>query len=206
MGFGKYDAAAIFTATLAILIASRANGDIESPETPDDSGMSLTMCGYSPISFVPTSVVDSDTSSVLASGLFTSAQPASATSVSAPAEAGAYTLEGDANLDGEVDFTDLALFAPNFGQSTTLGWEAGDFYYDGEVDASDFSAFAPNFGLTGAATINGLPAADYAALDAFAAANGLTTNPVSVPEPGTIGLIVLGIAGLSSRRRRNSVA
>jgi autotransporter-associated beta strand protein len=112
----------------------------------------------------------------------------------------AYTLEGDANLDGKVDASDFSIFAPNFGLNTTLGWEAGDFNYDGKVDASDFSAFAPNFGLQDNGVALGLPAADYAALDAFAAANGLTIT--SVPEPATLGLLTIGAVGILSRRRR----
>jgi autotransporter-associated beta strand protein len=111
-----------------------------------------------------------------------------------------YTLEGDANLDGKVDASDFSIFAPNFGLNTSLGWEAGDFNYDGKVDASDFSAFAPNFGLQDNGTAISLPAADYAALDAFAAANGLTIT--SVPEPATLGMLTLGATALLARRRR----
>jgi len=114
----------------------------------------------------------------------------------------AYTLEGDANLDGKVDASDFSIFAPNFGLNTTLGWEAGDFNYDGKVDASDFSAFAPNFGLQDNGTAVSLPSADYVALDAFAAANGLTVT--SVPEPASLGLLTIGTVGLLSRRRRKS--
>jgi hypothetical protein len=46
-----------------------------------------------------------------------------------------------------------------------------------------------------------MPAIDWAAIDAFAAANGLaaTTN---VPEPMSIGLVVLAGAGALTRRRR----
>jgi hypothetical protein len=68
------------------------------------------------------------------------------------------------------------------------------------VDASDFSAFAPNFGLQDNGTAVGLPAADYVALDAFAAANGLTIT--SVPEPASLGLLTLGAVGILARRRR----
>jgi probable HAF family extracellular repeat protein/autotransporter-associated beta strand protein len=112
----------------------------------------------------------------------------------------AYTLEGDANLDGKVDATDFGIFAPNFGLATSLGWEAGDFNYDGKVDAGDFAAFAPNFGLQDGGTALGLPAADLAALDAFASANGLPLP--SVPEPAC-GVFLAGIViGTLLKRRR----
>jgi len=113
----------------------------------------------------------------------------------------AYTLEGDANLDGKVDASDFSIFAPNFGLNTTLGWEAGDFNYDGKVDASDFSAFAPNFGLQDNGADVSLPPSDYAALDAFAAANGLL---VDVPEPKNLWLFAIG-APMLVRRARHRV-
>jgi arabinogalactan endo-1,4-beta-galactosidase len=113
----------------------------------------------------------------------------------------AYSLYGDANLDGKVDASDFSIFAPNFGLNTTLGWEAGDFNYDGKVDAGDFSLFAPNFGLQSNGTALDLPAADWAALDAFASANGLSLT--SVPEPASTALAVwMGISILAMRRRR----
>jgi hypothetical protein len=46
-----------------------------------------------------------------------------------------------------------------------------------------------------------LPAADYAAIDAFAAANGLMAD---VPEPTSFGLIGLAGAGVLARRRRTA--
>jgi hypothetical protein len=58
----------------------------------------------------------------------------------------AYALYGDANLDGRVDATDFSIIAPNFGENTTLGWEAGDFNDDGKVNSTDFDLFAQNFG------------------------------------------------------------
>jgi len=108
----------------------------------------------------------------------------------------------NSNLDGKVDATDFGIFAPNFGLSTTLGWEAGDFNYDGKVDATDFGLFAPNFGLSDSGVDLSLPAADYAALDAFAAANGLSFTPVSVPEPASAGLLLAAGVGMLARRRR----
>ena len=44
-----------------------------------------------------------------------------------------YTYYGDANLDGDVDATDLALLGAG------LGWN--DFNYDGVVNAGDYAAY-----------------------------------------------------------------
>jgi hypothetical protein len=47
-----------------------------------------------------------------------------------------------------------------------------------------------------------MPAADYAALDAFAAANGLSLPTSSVPEPASLGLLAMGAGMLLRRGRR----
>jgi autotransporter-associated beta strand protein len=114
-----------------------------------------------------------------------------------------YTLYGDANLDGVVNGTDFGILAAHFGDQVTA-WDEGDFNYDGVVNGSDFGALAANFGQQANGTAVELPAADYAALDAFAAANGLLAD---VPEPASVGLMVLagiGIVGRRSRRCRTS--
>jgi hypothetical protein len=110
----------------------------------------------------------------------------------------AYTLYGDANLDGKVDITDFNIFAPNFGLPTTLGWEAGDFNYSGTVDIADFNLFSSNFGLSDNGTTVSMPAADYAALNAFAAANGLLAD---VPEPSCLALAAICSTAFLRRRR-----
>ncbi|MGD0769064.1 MAG: autotransporter-associated beta strand repeat-containing protein [Tepidisphaeraceae bacterium] len=106
----------------------------------------------------------------------------------------AYTLLGDANLDGLVNAADFTILAANFNQPVT-GWDQGNFNYDGMVNAADFGDLAANFNQasSGAAT-----AGDVAALDAFAAANGLL---VDVPEPGMAGA-GLGLLCLLHRRKR----
>jgi autotransporter-associated beta strand protein len=111
----------------------------------------------------------------------------------------AYTLLGDANLDGTVNGEDFTILASNFNQSVT-SWDQGDFNYDGTVNGEDFTLLAANFNQQ----VNGADSAgDDAALDAFAAANGISL-PTSVPEPATTGLLAAGGLGLLVRRRRRS--
>ncbi|MGD0140990.1 MAG: PEP-CTERM sorting domain-containing protein [Tepidisphaeraceae bacterium] len=109
-----------------------------------------------------------------------------------------YTLLGDANLDGLVNGSDFNILAANFNQSIT-GWDQGDFNYDGLVNATDFNVLAANFnqGIN-----NGASAGDVAALDAFAAANGLSIPTSAVPEPASLGLLTFGAVGILARRRR----
>jgi hypothetical protein len=107
-----------------------------------------------------------------------------------------YTLLGDANLDHKVNGTDFAILATNFNQAVT-SWDAGDFNYDFKANGSDFAELASNFN-------QGASQSDIAALESFAAANGLLA---SVPEPASTGLILLaGASWLTRRRRSNLVA
>jgi hypothetical protein len=106
-----------------------------------------------------------------------------------------YTLLGDANLDGKVNGTDFNLMATNFNQAVTNGWDKGDFNYDGKVNGNDFVLLAANFNQF--ASQSGVAPADAAALDSFAAANGISLT--NVPEPVSAAIVL--IAGLSLLRR-----
>jgi fibronectin-binding autotransporter adhesin len=109
-----------------------------------------------------------------------------------------YTLLGDANLDGKVNGADFAILAANFNQSVTNGWDQGDFNYDGSVNGADFTLLAENFNQS--ATQSSVASADLAALDSFAAQNGISLT--TVPEPISVGLLaVIGFATLHRRRR-----
>jgi hypothetical protein len=110
-----------------------------------------------------------------------------------------YTLYGDTNLDGTTNSVDFGNLAANFGKSGKV-WDQGDFNYDGTVNSVDFGLLAGNFGKSLGAAGDVVTAADWAALNAFAAANGLTAE---VPEPASVGVLALtGMAILARRRRR----
>jgi hypothetical protein len=85
-------------------------------------------------------------------------------------------IPGDANRDLQVDDTDATILASNW-LGTNKGWGEGDFNYDGVVNEEDASMLAANMGV-------GVPAA------------------ASVPEPGTLLLICLGLVSLVLIRAR----
>jgi hypothetical protein len=115
----------------------------------------------------------------------------------------AYAQYGDITLSGLVNANDFHILSQNFGKIVTGGWEDGDFLYSGIVNAEDFHLLTENFGQTENGEALSLPASDWAAIDAFAAANGLTVTSSSVPEPQTLGIVVgAGMAMLARRRRR----
>jgi arabinogalactan endo-1,4-beta-galactosidase len=109
-----------------------------------------------------------------------------------------YALLGDADLNGIVNGIDFGILAANFNKGVTA-WDQGDFDYNNIVNGIDFAHLAANFnqGSNGGAAVS---ASDLAALESFAAANGLLAD---VPEPGTLagGLLISG-ALLRRRYRR----
>jgi autotransporter-associated beta strand protein len=109
-----------------------------------------------------------------------------------------YTLLGDANLDGVVNGSDFSILAANFGLGET-NWDQGNFLFTPTIDGSDFSALAANFGQGDSGADASVSSADIAALDAFAAANGLLAD---VPEPQPMLLAIAAGAGVLSSRRR----
>jgi hypothetical protein len=111
-----------------------------------------------------------------------------------------YTLYGDADLDGLVTGNDFTILVSNLAKSGRT-WDQGDFDYDGSVTGNDFTALVANLGKSASGAAIVLPASDYAAIDAFAAANGLMAD---VPEPASAGALVLFSLGALTRRQRGA--
>lgn len=65
-----------------------------------------------------------------------------------------FSLAGDANHDGKVDFADLLALAQHFGQ-TTAAFADGDLNYDGSVNFDDLLIVAQAYGhhVTGTAAV-----------------------------------------------------
>ncbi len=82
----------------------------------------------------------------------------------------AYTVYGDANLDGAVNGADLGAVLANFG-STSGTWYMGDFNYDGSVNGADLGVVLANFGQHVSVT-------------------------AAVPEPSTLLLLAAGLVSL----------
>lgn len=94
-------------------------------------------------------------------------------------------LPADFNLDGQVDVRDLSTWAVGFAKGTQF--LQGDADLNGQVDVSDLSIWAVNFAAT--------PTQGSIAM--------VTENAATaIPEPGTLGLLGLGMLAMSRRPRR----
>ena len=98
-----------------------------------------------------------------------------------------YTLYGDANLDGQVNSTDLQILL--FGLNKPGAWDQGDFNYDGNVNSADLQAllFTLNTALGNQAAPAGLSASSSTLPPTSTASQGnkppfnVTTYVTSVP-------------------------
>ncbi len=116
-------------------------------------------------------------------------------------------IPGDVNCDGVVDISDLALMGANWGHqvgSNGYGWQSGDLNGDGVVDISDLAILGADWGQSSSwasysANTEGITTASLAALYQYS---------ISIPEPSSITLAVLGASGLFivalRRRMRNA--
>src|SRR6185369_4617071 len=54
-------------------------------------------------------------------------------------------LNGDTDVDADVDLADMAHFAANWRKPSGADWAAGDFDNDHDVDRADFNLIAANY-------------------------------------------------------------
>jgi hypothetical protein len=108
-----------------------------------------------------------------------------------------FTIGGDANYDGVVNFGDLLALAKNYNKSGAQ-WTQGNFNpgQDDVVNFGDLLTLAKNYNRAVGADIPVVPGAS-AAFEADVAAAF-----AAVPEPGTLGFVGLGVATLLGGRRR----
>jgi len=85
-------------------------------------------------------------------------------------------IPGDANLDGQINLSDLALVLNNIGQSTSA-WTAGNFDDAPTIDLTDLADVLNNFGSS-------------------------PSNSISTPEPLSASLLFLAAPLLLLRRTR----
>ena len=104
-------------------------------------------------------------------------------------------LPGDVDGDGIVDFGDLALLAPFFGQGPAMAWSNGDFNGDGWVNMVDLDLMALSFFTTYSTT--GTQAVSGA--DLFAEVRRI------VPEPSVAAVLMAMALRLAARRPRTSL-
>ena len=115
-----------------------------------------------------------------------------------------YTLLGDSDIDGDVDFDDLLALAKNYdaaydptGPNGPKIWSQGDTNYDGISNFNDLLNLAKNYGGSVAA------ASAFAEAEGGAFANDFKLAQALVPEPTTLGLIGgISLLGLRGRRSR----
>lgn len=89
----------------------------------------------------------------------------------------ASALPGDIDLDDDVDRTDAALFSQHFGTPGGAVWTTGDFNGDAATTLVDFALLQTHLGQS-------LPSPAASA---------------AVPEPGTCGLMLLGLIGVVAK-------
>jgi MYXO-CTERM domain-containing protein len=92
------------------------------------------------------------------------------------------TEYGDADLDGDVDLSDLGMMLGGYGSTSGMGWADGDLDGDAQIGLSDLGKLLGNYGYTG----------------------GMAGPPADAPEPAAV--VLLGLGGVALVRRRRSAA
>lgn len=111
-----------------------------------------------------------------------------------------YTIGGDANLDGTVDFKDLVRLAQNYDvNGVGKQWYDGDFNYSGSSDFNDLVTLAQNYNQS---ALTSAQFNELASLGGEAFANAFVASLSSVPEPTSLlaGVILTQLVSRRSRK------
>jgi len=100
------------------------------------------------------------------------------------------TVDGDATLNGTTDFSDLTVVINNY-KGLNKVWQTGDFTKDGTANFSDLTVVLNNYKRT---------ATGFSEL---AASSNL--GVAGVPEPSSLVIFGLGVAGLLTVARRRKL-
>ena len=123
----------------------------------------------------------------------------------------AFSAQGDTNLDGFVNLTDLSsiLASGKYNTGATANWAQGDFNYDGVANLTDLSQILSTGLYNQGSYLSYTPASNQAGGlngdPSLAGGLGMNGGMVVVPEPSTAVLVGIGMAlaclGLRNRRR-----
>jgi hypothetical protein len=103
-------------------------------------------------------------------------------------------INGDADLDSDVDFADLLVMAQNYGAQSGRSWHQGDFDFNGSVNFSDLLSLAQNYGQ-GTSVVSGLEPTEEFERDWSRAVS-------MIPEPSVL-LAGFGLIAFAASRRRS---
>jgi autotransporter-associated beta strand protein len=182
------DAAALASARAQLIAGRGPSGDYTNPT----SGITSSAAAGNPLGAV---------GYALASDVLTFADGSTDTFLGTTVDKSSvlirYTLAGDLNLDGAVDFLDLARLAQSYNVTDgTRQWSTGDVNFDGKTDFLDLAKMAQNYNTAlPSAPIPGAPA-DFQA--------DLARAFASVPEPSLLSILALTPLLAGRRRRRRT--
>ncbi len=111
-------------------------------------------------------------------------------------------IDGDANYDGKVNFSDYLVLSQNFGK-TNAAWEEGDFTKDLVVNFSDYLILSANFGTGGSVSDSQVAEFQAASADLMnsvqdAASTDSPTDPIHQTLPCTpLAMALMAVIGLA---------
>jgi len=114
-----------------------------------------------------------------------------------------YTFYGDANLDGVVDGIDVSQLLVGLSGGGT-GWAYGDFDYSGFVDGLDVSLLLVGLGATDP-RISPITSFAASSFETERSLRVLHETFAAVPEPASVGMVIVGGSCLLLRRRQRPV-